>query len=180
MAPFLHLSVSVCVCVWACGYGCVCSGRGLSKDSVHCVFVYVRPQAEEDPSTQHEDGGSPAESIAPVKLVIGLKNCSINELDRVEDQSAGLQNHWYHKKRQTWDFSGKTFFINYFFSWQIQNHAGRVLHFYHIILSETISHWTHFKRILQQFLSQFFKQICNNPLVSFFKDVLLFFNVNWI
>lgn len=68
--------------------------EGLKKDSVHCVLVHVRPQAEEDPSTQHEDGGSPAEPIAPVKLVIGLKNCSINELDRVEDESAGLQNHW--------------------------------------------------------------------------------------
>lgn len=65
----------------------------LTKGSVHGVFVYVRPQAEQDPAAQHEDGGSPAEPVAPVELVIGLQDCSVDELDWVEDQSAGLQNH---------------------------------------------------------------------------------------
>ena len=64
------------------------------RDLVHCILVYVRPQAEEDPSAQHEDGGPPAEPVAPVKLMVRLENRPVDELDRVEDESAGLQNHW--------------------------------------------------------------------------------------
>lgn len=78
-------------------YVCICvffHQQGLTKDSVHCILVNVRPQAEEDPSTQHENGGSPTKTVAPVELVIGLKYCSIDELDWVENQSAGLQNHY--------------------------------------------------------------------------------------
>lgn len=86
--PPVWESVSVCVCL--CVYF---QRRQLQWDSVHCILVYVRPQAEEDPSTQHEDGGSPAEPVAPVELVICLQNRSINEFDWVEDQSAGLKNH---------------------------------------------------------------------------------------
>lgn len=61
--------------------------------SVHSILVKVRPQAEQDPSAQHEDGGPPAKPVAPVELVVGLQNRPVDELDRVQDQSAGLQNH---------------------------------------------------------------------------------------
>lgn len=63
------------------------------ESSVHGVLIHVRAQAEEDASAQHEDGGPPAEPIAPVELVVGLENRSVDELDGEEDQSAGLQNH---------------------------------------------------------------------------------------
>ena len=92
VARLLNENLCVCVCV------CVCvlsSGQGgRRKDSVHCVLVYIRPQAKENSSAQHEDGGSPAEPVAPVELVVGLKNRPVDELDGIEDQSAGLQDHW--------------------------------------------------------------------------------------
>lgn len=78
----------LCVCVY------VCISSSLRKVSVQAILVHVRPKAEEDPAAQHEDGGPPAEAVAPVELVIGLKNRAVDELDRVEHQSAGLQDHW--------------------------------------------------------------------------------------
>lgn len=74
---------------------CVSSGRavGRRESSVHGVLIHIRAQAEEDASPQHEDGGSPAEAVAPVELVVGLEDRPIDELDREEHQRAGLQDH---------------------------------------------------------------------------------------
>ena len=71
----------MCVCV------CVCH----CASSVHPVLVYVRAHAEQYAAAQHEDGGAPAQAVAPVELVVRLQDVPVDELDGVEDQGAGLE-----------------------------------------------------------------------------------------
>ena len=77
----MYACMRVCVCVCACAC------------SVHGVFVNVSPKAEQDAAPQHEDGGPPAQPVAPVELMVGLQYCAVQELDGVENQSAGLNHH---------------------------------------------------------------------------------------
>lgn len=96
----VFMGVCVCVCELPAGGQ---AGAGGRVKSVHGVLVYVRRQAEEDAAAQHEDGGAPAEAVAPVKLVVGLQHRPVDELDGVEDQSAGLQHHC-HQNRDRREF----------------------------------------------------------------------------
>ena len=87
MAALLCARVCVCVCVhvYVCVPVCHCVA------SVHPIFVYVRAHAEQDSPPQHEDGGPPAQAVAPVELVVRLQDGPINELDGIEHQGAGLE-----------------------------------------------------------------------------------------
>jgi len=54
------------------------------------IFIVLRVQAVENGSSEGEDGGSPGQTVAPVKLVIYSQTDSLDELDRIQHQTAGL------------------------------------------------------------------------------------------
>lgn len=66
----------------------------LRHPSVEGIFVDICAQAVKDCCSQHEDGRAPAQAIPPVELMIALQHAAINELDRIENQGADLQDHW--------------------------------------------------------------------------------------
>lgn len=55
------------------------------------VFVVLGVEAVEDGSPEREDGGSPGQAVAPVKLVVHSQADRLNELDGKQDQAAHLE-----------------------------------------------------------------------------------------
>lgn len=55
------------------------------------VFIVFGIEAVEDGSSKREDGGSPGQAVAPVKLMVHPQADSLYELDREEDQAAHLE-----------------------------------------------------------------------------------------
>lgn len=57
------------------------------------VFIVFGVEAIEDGSSKGEDGGSPGEAVAPVKLVVHPQADRLYELDGKQDQAAHLEHH---------------------------------------------------------------------------------------
>lgn len=57
------------------------------------VFVVLGVEAVEDGPSEGEDGGSPSQTVAPVKLVVNPQTDRFYELDGEQDQAAHLQHH---------------------------------------------------------------------------------------
>lgn len=57
------------------------------------VFIVLRVQAVEDGPSKREDGGSPGQAIAPIKLMVHLQTDRLYELDGEQDQAANLKYH---------------------------------------------------------------------------------------
>lgn len=66
---------------------------------MHCgcgliiIFVVLRVQAVENGSAEGEDGGSPGQTVPPVELVVYSQTDGLDELDGIQHQTAGLQDH---------------------------------------------------------------------------------------
>lgn len=59
------------------------------------VFLIVLGiEAVEDSPTEGKDGASPGQAVAPVKFMVDPEVDTLDELDRVEDQTAGLEYNW--------------------------------------------------------------------------------------
>lgn len=54
------------------------------------IFVVLRVQAVENRSSEGEDGGSPSQTVAPVKLVVYAQTDGLDELNGIQHQTAGL------------------------------------------------------------------------------------------
>lgn len=62
-------------------------------------FVFISWQAaEEDGAAEGEDGGAPAEPVGPGVVVLALEDPLV-ELDGVDDQSDGLDDHCRDRQR---------------------------------------------------------------------------------
>lgn len=57
------------------------------------VFIVLGVEAIEDGSSKREDGGSPGQAVAPVKLVVHPQTDRLYELDGEQDQAAHLEHH---------------------------------------------------------------------------------------
>lgn len=57
------------------------------------VFIVLGVEAVEDGSSKGEDGGSPGQAVAPVKLVVHPQSDRLNELDGEQNQAAHLEHH---------------------------------------------------------------------------------------
>lgn len=57
------------------------------------VFIVLGVEAIEDGASKREDGGSPGQTVAPVKLVVHPQTDRLYELDGEEDQAAHLEHH---------------------------------------------------------------------------------------
>lgn len=57
------------------------------------VFIVLGVEAVEDGSSKREDGGSPGQAVAPVKLVVHPQTDRLYELDGEQDQAAHLKHH---------------------------------------------------------------------------------------
>lgn len=54
------------------------------------IFIVLRVQAVENGSSEGEDGGSPGQTVAPVKLVVYSQTDGLDELDGIQHQTASL------------------------------------------------------------------------------------------
>lgn len=71
------------------------SERGGEADpELVILLVVLGVEAVEDPPAEGEDGPAPGQAIAPVELMVDPQVDGLDELDGVEDQTAGLQNNW--------------------------------------------------------------------------------------
>lgn len=57
------------------------------------IFIVFGVQAVENRSSEREDGGSPGQTVPPVKFVVYFQTDGLDELDGIQHQTAGLQNH---------------------------------------------------------------------------------------
>lgn len=57
------------------------------------VFIVLGAEAVEDGSPEREDGRSPSQAVAPVKLVVHPQSDRLNELDGEQNQAAHLKHH---------------------------------------------------------------------------------------
>ena len=57
------------------------------------VFIVLGVEAIEDGPSKREDGGSPGQAVAPVKLVVHPQTDRLDELDGEQDQAAQLEHH---------------------------------------------------------------------------------------
>lgn len=57
------------------------------------IFIVLGVEAVEDSSSEREDGGSPSQAVAPVKLVVHPQADRLNELDGEQNQAAHLEHH---------------------------------------------------------------------------------------
>lgn len=57
------------------------------------VFIVLGVEAIEDGASKREDGGSPGQAVAPVKLVVHPQTDRLDELDGEQDQAAQLEQH---------------------------------------------------------------------------------------
>lgn len=77
------------------------SGRGVDVFGLghagKLIFI-VRKTAEDDPAAQHHYSGPPAEAVRPRVVVIPFID-QLVELDRVDDQSDYLDDHWNERKQ---------------------------------------------------------------------------------
>lgn len=71
--------------------------RGLSSSLILqglvVVVIVLGVEAVENGPSKREDGGPTGEAIAPVELVVYPQADRLNELNRVEDQTADLEHH---------------------------------------------------------------------------------------
>lgn len=58
------------------------------------LLVVFGVEAVEDAAAEGEDGATPGQAVAPVELVVDPQVNGLDELDGVEHQAAGLQDHW--------------------------------------------------------------------------------------
>ena len=58
------------------------------------VFIVLGVEAVEDGSSEREDGGSPGQAVAPVKLMVDPQTDRLYELDGKQDQAAHLKHHY--------------------------------------------------------------------------------------
>lgn len=80
MSPFPPDSLSEC--------------GGCRDPELVILLVVLGVEAVEDPPAEGEDGPTPGQAVAPVELVVDPQVDGLNELDGIEDQTAGLQNDW--------------------------------------------------------------------------------------
>lgn len=64
------------------------------------VFIVLGVQAVEDGSSKREDGGSPSQAVAPVKLMVHPQPDRLYELDGEQDQAAHLEHHCMEKRKE--------------------------------------------------------------------------------
>lgn len=57
------------------------------------IFIVLGVEAVEDGSPEREDGGSPGQAVAPVKLMVHPQADRLDELDGEENQTAHLEHH---------------------------------------------------------------------------------------
>lgn len=57
------------------------------------VFIVLGIEAVEDGSSEGEDGGSPGQAVAPVKLMVHPQCDRLDELDGEQNQAAHLEHH---------------------------------------------------------------------------------------
>lgn len=57
------------------------------------LLVVLGVEAVEDAAAKWEDGAAPGQAVAPVELVVDPQVDGLDELDGVEHQAAGLQDH---------------------------------------------------------------------------------------
>lgn len=55
------------------------------------VFIVLGVEAVEDGSSEGEDGGSPGQAVAPVKLMVHPQRDRLDELDGEQNQAAHLE-----------------------------------------------------------------------------------------
>lgn len=75
------------------------------------IFIVLGVEAVEDGSSEREDGGSPGQAVAPVKLMVHPQVDRLDELDGEQNQAAHLEHHcrsdqerrwWKTKQNQIW------------------------------------------------------------------------------
>lgn len=113
----------------------VCRRPAFCALSVEGVLIQVCAEAEQYPTPQHEDGSAPTQAVTPVKLMVGLKDFPINELDGVEDQCTSLQDHCNQaKKKKTKNYYGcliqSFWYLSSFYLRKKQPGKHNEIHFY--------------------------------------------------
>lgn len=66
------------------------------------IFIVLGVEAVEDCSSEGEDGGSPGQAVAPVKLVVYPQADRLDELDGEQNQAAHLEHRCRSEQERRW------------------------------------------------------------------------------
>lgn len=77
-------------------------GRQVLHSILVVIFIILGVETVEDGSSEREDGGSPGQAVAPVKLVVHPQADRLDELDGEQNQAAHLEHHCRSDQERRW------------------------------------------------------------------------------